>query len=389
MSLKEFSVQLIPQVDKVLSDKKKSAELIDYITNWFDRSSETLLDTGLTEKPFFSNKDSNIVITLCGLDKKEINRATKDSDKIVDSWRILQNEIYISFILAIRFYEKAGMKKEVRILYTYLCLRIYASRYPTFLPYGAKREVMDYTLAHLSNKFDLKRIGNFLGAMEKLAENNHVKYIKYITANTDYELTLYIQRLYTRVNGFLKNLYNEYKTNYTNKNYMNSQSENETRGEGDGEHVVTRETDNSKITGAANKYLTKFMTSGLDHRMIMVAAKSSDISRVTLTGILEKIRQYDADSLVSIVSDLLALYIEESKENSFTRLKSKTWLPFVLAQFSKTNTENTHIKNIKSELDVLLEKYCSKFSETNREATRSAYRRALLFYIAFSTQAYI
>lgn len=387
-SKKELFLNVVPKVEKALSDKRTSKKLIDHIDKWFDRNSEILLDTTITENLIFTADDSHIIFDLCGLKKEEIKEATNNSAEINNDWFIISNEIYIALLLALRYYHKAKQPKEVRRVYLYLSCRLYKSRWPRYFPHGSRREVMDYTINNLSNKFDIKRLGNFLSAMEKLADNNHRKYEKNLEIVDDYQFLLYSVYLYTRVNGMIKNIASEYNDNYKSKNYLNTQAEG-AQGEGDDQIVLTRETDSTRIQAGANKYITKFVSSPLDTRMIFVAARDSDISNSTLEVVVSKIRAEMSDEVHSLVTDLLALYLNESKANSFTGIRSRKWVIFVLSQFAKTNTSDPAIINIKKILDEMLTKHCARFADTNREATRSAYRRALLFYLAYSVQVYI
>lgn len=386
MSNKEFADHLFLDVDKAVRDPRKLKEFIRAIHKWFDHNSEIILDTGMHIKPVFTPKDNDIAFSILDIDKDKVDKAVQASDTVKGyREKIFTNPAYIGLTLVARSLTKMKKTKEARMVYLYLAFRYYNVRYDVYFIYPPQRTIMDYTVNNLSLKFDIRRLGSLGAAMEKLADKNHETYEKGLISSSDDKILQYAESLRIRVNGFIQYFFAEFKKNWQEGNYLNVDSDESIN---DDENGPTRErtSDSTAISSAANAYHIWFISNEVNDKVLNFVSRESKISPNALRTVLEKIRAEKGEHVEVIAGNLLQQLVERTRDPQMKGVLSKKWTPFVLSQFSKTNTDDSSILEMKAKLDELLNEYCVKFAATAREATRSAYRRALLLYIAYTMQ---
>ena len=76
-------------------------------------------------------------------------------------------------------------------------------------------------------------------------------------------------------------------------------------------------------------------------------------------------------------------YLKDNK-NSINSVGSKKFFSYVYEIYSKSNTKDKTVLDIKDILDVFLNKHSNKYSKTERAATKGAYRKALYLYFVLT-----
>jgi len=379
---------LFKHVQANLAKTEKEKHLVKLFMRYSDQNSEILYDSGMTVRPMFHPSLDEEIVSAIGLSLDDCEEFINTCPSIRGTSRrekSFDKPIYHALLTSVVYFLKRKKEREAILMNLFLALRFYSSLHRKYFPHGVKKEIMDYTVSNLTNKFDIKAQGNLIKALDKMAINNLNTYRdKYLGELDDEKFMLYMESLRTRCNSLVQNISDEYYTNWKAGNYMNTD-----RGEfttSDGESIqIERTNASSTVVQAASAFSIWFNSSSVDLKLVDTVAKQTETAPSTIRHVLEKIKEKDNQAIPIISENLFALLLEEQGK-TMNSICSRFWVPFAISQFSKTNTENILIINIRKILNSLLEKYSVKFAGTRREATRMNYRRALLLYFALLIQ---
>jgi hypothetical protein len=376
-------VLLQKKYESYMADKANMMKFVRAVQVEFDKNSAILSDNGLSEKPIIS-KDP--IWNFTRISEEEVSLTMKKTKAKFVEKVFGENAVYIPFLIAIRYFTETNNTQMINLLCTYTTVTIYSMLHRKYFTVGhAKREVMDYTINNLSNKYDIKRLGSLIKALEKLYQANHENYKKDLLSNDDDKILDYVEGLRTRINSFIKNIYGEFIDNYRSGRYVNVDPDKLT-GE-DEEFENERSSDSSIIIEASQSFMIWFVTNSNDHAGLKLAVNyNKDVSLPHLQHIVNEVKLDKSNKVEEIVASIVNLLVENQKNNNLNAVCNARFIPFVFSVFSRSNTSDVNIIRIKDNISALLEKYSEKFNNTNREATKIAYRKALLIYIAFLIQ---
>lgn len=388
MSSKCF-IELEPTINANLAKRENIRKLEMHIKNYLGKNAEILSKPSIEEKPGFSiNEDQQIVFDVTGLSRSQVadvlNRTTqKDVHK---GWAVWNGEQYLVFTMCIRYFEKTKNRQMSQLMQLYYGMLWYVALHRKYFDF-VKHEVMEYTIANLSNKYDIKRLGSLMATLRKIIDNNHRNALSRLLKDSDDEIFVYQRDLRTRLNGFMKTLTNAYMENYYNGNYLNTDSTKATDEEGN-EYMNNRASDTGAIYSAAESFALWFVTNRLNDRIIKVCAgMSPEISTFKLQSVLNNMKEDKHNRIKTIVLSILDNLSELQGDNAFKAIHTREFPIFCIRLLSKGNSKNQSIKSLKESVDGLLKDYCDTFRTTKREATRISYRKALIVYIAMGLQA--
>lgn len=379
---KEKSVltsSLYETVRKNLSSTKAKSELSKDIANYFDKNSDIINDSGISNRLFFLNSDKDSIFKASGLEPNQIKAVLKQTKYIGDTWKILNEPINIAAAMIIRYFSITKDKlKEPFILY--YSFYFYASLHYKYLPYGANEDIMAYTINNLSYKYKIKELGSLYEAVKAVVLKSHETYEKDLIRGEDADIAKYISAIKVRLNDVVKNIKNEYTINYNQKNYLNSEAD-------DYSEENYHETDNTSyaIKRISDASLMKLMTYGPDMRIANMAAQISEVSRNEIRNVIMNLSNNDANDICRLSELILQLFLFDSN-NSVEEVSGKKFLGECLKIYKKSNTNDKTILEIKDILDKWLNKHSSKYRQTNREATLSNFRRAIFVYFVLHIQ---
>jgi len=389
MSSKCF-IELQETVSKNLSKNENKKLLEDHIKKYLSSITTILASGTLETKPNFSIKeDQGVVFKASGLTRPmvmDVLRRTRQRD-VHSGWKVWQGEQYLAFAMVLRYFAIKKDRQMTELMKIYFTLLFYSSLYRKYFTLGfAKPEVMSYTIANMSNKFDIKKLGSLMATLRKISDNNHENAIKRLVSTSDNDIFVYQRDLRTRINGFLKNIYGLYKNNYTTGKYLNVDKDQLEDEEGK-TYTADRSSDAGAVFSAAESFSIWFVTNRLNAKIIKVCCSvSPDISIFKLESTLNAIKEDDGNRIRLIVQSILEVLSSTQNDNSFKGVHSKGFPLFCIRLLSKSNSSNESIKNIKYNIDALLSEFCTTFRETKREATKISYRKALITYIALGLQ---
>lgn len=381
---------LSPHIKKVISDPKNLTAFLAMIRKWFDKNHAILSDNALYKRPMFTPDEALMVYSVVGLDESYVHEQILLSRGVDTRWDFMQEEAksgissWICYTLMVRHLLLAKRDKEANVILMFMAMRMYATLYSRRFKFEPKREIIDYVVANLSNKFDIKRLGSFYKAMQKLVDSSDDKYKNGLMSKDDSEFLNYVTSLRTRIKGFVGNFFNEFMIARESGAYLNT--DEVSTGGGDEDFLPERSSDSQRVVSKAKDYAIKFVSTKIDDTLVMRCARQSDVSYREIQNVLQNTQRDKEPIMYNIVAALLSLYVNEHRDPDLKKIKSSYWVQFAMSQFIKTNTTNPSIIAIKDNFNIILERYCDRFTRTKREATRSSYRKALMLYISLDLQ---
>lgn len=386
---KSFVTYLDPVIEQNVTPAK-ILKMNTLIRNWFDRNSHILASTGLGERPMFNPNETKIVYEITGLDEKQVMNAIAQSNAIDSSWKMFTASgfaSYIAYVMYIRHLLKINRPKDAQLVYMYLAMRMYATIHGKHFLFTPKKEVIDFTVSQLNNKFDIKRLGSFAKAFQKLVDTWHLTYTNDILSTKDEDIINYLTTLRTRIKGFVQKFFNEFKKVWQSGSYLNTDIE-ETWGDDDSDKKE-RGSDSDAIYSRAEGFQVWFVSNPIDEQALASWCRQSDVAFNDVLNVFQNVQKEQTPIMQHMAASLLSLYFEHSKDGAFKGICSTQWIPFALSQFIKTNTDNPLIIQLKAAFDLILTKYSYRFTQSKRDATKSGYRKAILLYLAYSLQKFI
>lgn len=382
-------VELDPYIQRALGIPLNVKTLQKHIKDYLGENSEILSSPSLNEKPTFSRgEDQEIMFTCLGITRAQIADILKRTGNrdVKAGWKVWNSEQYLAFTMAIRYFTKKHNEEMIKLLRLYFAVMLYSFMYRKYFEYGVKKEVMEYTIGGLSNKFDLKRLGSLILVLEKIAEGNHENAKSRLIKDTDDDIFVYPRDFRTRMNTFVQNIAVEYYKNYDEGNYLNTDKAQE-EGENGEEYQTSRGSDSGAIYEAAETFEIWFMTNRLNERLVRtVSNMSPEISPAKLSSILNSIKTDKQGRLNRTVRAMLGLLMESQKDNSLKAIHSKAFPLFCIRILSKSNTKNDNILTTKENINSMLNDFSETYRKTKREASRINYRKALIMYLAMGLQ---
>lgn len=369
--LNSFSYQI---EDRLNSDKKLSENFFKYIGNYIDKNNEILYHNTPTYRLFFSDNDRQIVYDMCDIDPDSIKDSIKKIPTVKSSWKLINDPFNIIMILLIRYYILKKNNNGINNTLMYLTLSLYASLHYKMYRYPPNDNIMQYTINRISNKFFFKKYGNISKALFAIAEGSHQKYKNFLTSDDDSKIIQYFVNLRSRLNNQMRVFANEFYKDQKQGNYLNS-----TEKDTDDDIYDNDENISGIISNLTTKISLNFFSSSINERVSSNAASISKISKIILKNTLLDIKNNENEKVVTIIRGILQTYLSDSS-NPINSIGSQKFIAYSINIYSKSNTKDKIILEMKDILDYFLTRYCNKYTETEREMTKSNYRKAVFVY---------
>jgi hypothetical protein len=374
---KSFLELIYPSVELALKSKVKSDLLQQYIAKYFDRNHDVLFDTGVSKRLFFRAEDEFIIFKATDIKPSEVEDILKRNKLIKSTWEILNNPFNITIMLISRYYLLKEDKKSLENSLMYLSLFLYSSLHYKYFKFLPNENVMAYTVNNLSNKYYIKTQGNLVKAIYSTVMTNHETYDKVLARGTDEDLLRYITQLRTRLNSFIKNIAKEYYNTKEKGLYLNTEKESQ-----DQEDFYEVDNISFQINKMADKATLRILTRGIDQLAINAAADICGVSNSAIKTAMYNIIEQRSDEVKDLVTLILQAYLINNK-NSIDSMTSKKFISECFAIYSKSNTNDKTINNIKEILDRWLTACSDKYTKTERVATKINFRKAIYLYFVF------
>jgi hypothetical protein len=241
---------------------------------------------------------------------------------------------------------------------------------------------MAYTINQMSEKFKIKQTGNLLQAIVETIVRSDEHYTKNLIRGNDKDIVDYVLSIKTRLNGFMKNITNEFMKQHESKNYLNYETDNE-----DEENFSSADSNSYLITRLTDAVVMKLSTQGPNSTIVKVAAKGNDVSVNALRNTIDAICK-DRNSrkdMSALVSAILYLYLFDASNNK-DNLHGSEFFLYCMQIYKRANTQNPNIVKIKDILDHWIDKYSGDYKKHNAVGTVGFFRKAIYTFFVITIQ---
>jgi hypothetical protein len=362
--------------------QKESAKLMKLITNYIDGHSEVLFDIGPIQRLYFSEeKDRDPLFDMVNIERKELKAVIDVCPALNKEWKIVANEFNIIMALMIREFAKKRKKRELEYCISYLTCSLYSSSQFKYFRYEPNRNIMEYTINNLSNKYLIKQLGSLYKALHATALKSHETYTKDLVRGNDKDIIQYIANLRTRLDNLIQNIAKQFYDNHEKGNYLNQEADNY-----DEENFYLTDNISFTINRMADKTLLQILTRGVNQDLAKRAASLNNVSVNAVRTALNDLIMKKDEELKELLVLILQLYLMDGTHKPES-VGSVRFLTFCLELYAKNNTTDKSILRIKELLDEWLNECSVQYKKTERVATLSAYRKSIFTYFVFLINA--
>lgn len=365
--------------DKVKTNiTKNNSKIQTTIKKYIDRNNDVIFDIGPIKRLLFLESDKEALFELTGTSHKELIDVIKNCSYIESGWQISGNTFNILAVVAIRDLAIKKQRKETEAMILYLTLAMYSSVHYKYFPKGEPNaNIMTYTINNLSNKYLIKQEGSLFKALYKTAMKSHQTYLDELLEGTDEEIVKYLNNLRIRLSNLIKNIASEFYKNHEEGNYYNREQDN---FEEENYHIA----DNSSfaINRIAEAATMRFISRGIDNTLAKKVANMNNVSINAIRNALNDLLNKKGKEVKSMFVSILQLYLSNGSK-TVESIRGLDFIIFSMSLYSKSNTNDESINNIKNLLDAWLKECSPQYRNTERLATLSAYRKAIYTYFVF------
>lgn len=351
--------------ERFKSDRNTERELMKIITKYMDMNSTLLKSVDFSRQLQFSQALKDKVNGMFGVNEKLVIEAAKASDFIDHKWKVSTIPIYSTLLSVMIHYLIHNPKNEkiIKLVCYFLAMPMFSSACYKSFPNGVNQEVMDYTIANLSNKFKIKTEGSILGMIVFTCNTILASYREDLKLLDDKEsYHKFLTGLKTRISKNVQYIAEAYYKNYDEGNYLNTDSDDLDE---DSYRIISSDT--LKVAGLARKVVMNIATVGYDEVIVNRAKNLSQyVNLKKLQGFLDTIASDHKEELNEfIVRSIELLYI---KGYTIDDAKLPLFLPLAVEAY-RSNSDDPTIVYIKE----TLEKWIDIQSSTKHNYKRSVF----------------
>lgn len=373
--------ELYPKVEKSL--KTNLTQWKKLMASFIQNRSEALYDIAPIDRISFTQEDENKLYQVLKINKSEITEILQKTyyyNEINNKFDILvKDEHAILSLTIIRYFIMKNDNKNIELSALYLSFtgKIYASAHWRSFPIAPVdyRHVMEYAINNMSNKYDIVKEGNVIGAIRSLDKTFVTSYKSRFKDYDDEDVSYLIQQLKNRVSAFIKNIAKEFYKAKNNNEYITYDSDDMS----DNNYHLS-DSDSLKLERTINSAINKLESSTTDFRLCKMCS-DSNIHTDELKSIIDSImtKPENFTLIKELIRNICTYY--------FTNSKTKDVRDMNFISFSVTLKPNSkdklYLRN-KQIIEQLLLANSTKYkTRSKRTATKISYNSAILKYFVF------
>lgn len=365
--------------------KKNTAKYKKYLSGYINSNSDILYSNMPSKQLYFSQTNCDDYFKAIEVDPKIIKTAISHTYyyEIANfNPRYAKDEMTIALMCTVRYYLLNNMKKELELalINTAFSGKYYPSIWYGSFPIAPAEHVMEYVITHMAtNKFDIVREGNVIGAVKSVATTWVNSYKDRFKDFHDDDVVYVVQQLHNRLRSFMNNIAELYYEAYNNRSsYITYDSDDVSE---DNYHLAN--SDSIMIDKYVSATITYMNTHGTNYKLVKLA--SNDLVKFDeLKGIIDMLTR-ERNNL-PLIKDYITLMI--SNYYMDTGKKNIEDIDFISYSISpKPNSKNPYHLKLKDISEKLLINNAANFSRRrSRGATESAYFRAFNAYFSLLIQ---
>lgn len=300
--------------------------------------------------------------------------------------RCVKDEFVITMLCLIRYFYMKHMQKELELAMIHLSCsgKFYTSIFHGSFPItDPQPHIMEYVINNMcTNKFDIVREGNVIGAMKSICNTWIKTYDKKFKEFEDDDVAYLAQQLHNRIKSFIVNIASLYYDAFENRDlYITYDADDVSE---DNFHLA--DSDSFKMQRAADATMNYINNKSIDYVSCKRASDSTKglIKTDELKSILEVLfANKDNMNLVrELVTNIIGTYFQQSKTKD---VRDLSFVSYTVTP--KPNSKDPLLLRQRELLIIILMNNSEKFARRrSRLATEQAYFRAVLTYFALVIQ---
>lgn len=378
--------ELYPIIKKALDNKENQKAYKVNIDKHMASQINAYTSLGPSVRPILSLATQNTLLSLMGLTEAQVKETLKHmkqgKSKLKNANNPFATPYYIAITMSLRYFLLAKNEEQIRNAILYVVTNVYQSVFYKYYRYPPNETVMAYTIANLSQRFKIKKMGTILNALVDITTTCYETHKDRLIQFDDMNVLGFINDSYSRINSFMRKLSNEYYENYKQGNYL--QSEHDDYSD---EHYYEADNDSFAIDRITNKVLTNLVINGPDRKLVELAARNSQVSvNMLQTSVLTLVSEDHRDDIREMIECLIGLYLgKDNPDGRFEDLGSNKFYVYCIKVYRQSNTTNTNIIKIKAILDRWVKELDLK-KKVGSPGTVGNYRKAIFIFFVFTIE---
>lgn len=369
-------------------------------TRLLEKNNSALQTNILGRQLVITQKDEDRFLDILELDRADMTQSIKTSPYFVKfdeaGHLSLLNQYVFAFPFIIMSYEykKLGKKDYARICYMLTFFKPYASRISLlFGKYPVNEDQMLYTVEHMTEKSDLKKLGTLFEVIAKKSDASFENYFGDISPKyrlTDCELgKIYSSGVATRINNFLLDISTKYRMN--SGKYMAFENNSNAFEDDEGSDIVDRDIDSDAAmrVNIVNKAINAATIAPIDLKLIrsiskLVFMSDSQYYQTLMSDTVVRVAEHMSKNLQEFFTCMINSFLFTSNPHTggkYTMEDFKTvTFPAVMNKkvYNNPNTSDKNILRVKVLLDQMLE-YCDEYDAKMPTKTKNRNIRNAIF----------
>ena len=370
---------------------KNTMKFVRFVQKYRDININKLETPYPCDYPIWSKECENIVYDTLGIDSEDLYKITSNIELpngFQDKYLVKGNSrttmlIQFALFMLYRYYLINNKVKEMEITKYYIAYFFYFSLFTKYFKYKPNKAVMEYTINSLSFKNQIKQTGSVNKWIYTMSDASCRKYEPIIIRGADSDYYKCIRRTHTKFNDAMNNLFNAFMKDYENKNVMYTSKAQDSEG-----NMLDQNSLSADIIQLADKYTTRFFSNPNSEEVIAFVCdkkqKGGYIPERDLRNTIFNIAddQSNQDDVRAFYQSVFYLFFNNSSNHKYT-VKDVNTMNFMLEMQKMYKAGNSINKNriiIGNIIDKWLKIGSATYRSTNREATKSVFKRSIFDY---------
>lgn len=370
---------------------KKSAQFVKFVQRFRDTNINKLETPYPVDYPIWRPDCERIVYETLGIDSEDLYKITSNIELPNDyKDKYLQKGnsrtvmlIQFALFMLYRYYLLHKKQREIEVCKYFIAYFFYFSLFSKYFKYKPNAEVMSYTVNSMSFKNQIKQTGSVSRWIYGMSDASCKKYEVLIQRGADRDYYKTIRRTHTKFNDAMKNLFDNY-----NKDYKNRKTIFVSNTFGEEGEILDQSSLGSNIIQLADKYTTRFFENPNSEEVIAYVCDKSqkggyiperDLRNTIFNIADDKSNQSDVRKFYQ---SIFYLFFNNTSNMKY-ELSDVTTMKFMYEMqkmYKAGNSINQNRIIISNIIDKWLKIGSATYRATNREATKSIFKRSIFDY---------
>ena len=375
---------IYPIVETALKNNTNLNNWRRFISRFMQTRQKELFSNMPSKQMYYSENDVQEFFKSTGIDRKIVKEGIKNTYyfKMANfNPSYAKDESTVALLCMVKYFKdnKDDKNLELALINMSFSGKYYPSIFFKHYRFEPAEYVMEYVITHmLSQKYDIIKYGNVIGAIKSVSKTWHETYNSRFSSFHDEDCTYLIQQLHNRIDSFISNIADLYYKAYEDKDIISYDTDDMSD---DNYHIA--DNDSYKVERITQATMKTINTKGINYRNCKISS-NDNVKFDELKSIIEMLVNNDSNQplIKEYISILITLYFAQTKNRE---VKHTDFIIFAVKP--TPNAKNKYVKRRKELLDQILINNSEYFMRRRaRPATEAAYYRAVNTYFALTIQ---